>query len=200
MAVIDHIIGTDNFQAIRDRLAVILLDELGGQYTLTDDNDLNITQIWRERRRPFNLSELPAINLSISSITPSDKFGGQRQQEILFNIDIYDVKVYGEDTDADQTSMDTAWKVLRVISYILDHPHYRDLQLKPYIFHTETSRANAGEAEMSDGARCGVLRLEFMVKTMSEFTPLGLTPLTLGATTAKIEQTDKGYYYALTND
>ena len=56
MAVIDHIIGTDNFQAIRDRLAVILLDELGGQYTLTDDSDLNITQIWKERRRPFNLS------------------------------------------------------------------------------------------------------------------------------------------------
>lgn len=200
MAVINHIVGTDLFQSIRDRIAVILLDELAGQFTLTDDSDLNLSEIWKERRRPFNLSELPAINLSIGGINYGDKKGKQRQPEVTYNIDIYNVKVFEDDSDADQTSMDTSWKVLRVIQYILDHPHYRDLQLSPYIYHTEASRVNAGEAEMSEGGRCAVLRLEVTVKTVSEFEPIAVTPLTLGATTVKIEQTDKGYYYALTNE
>lgn len=198
MARIDEALGKDVFQQVRDKIAEILLDELANQATLSGNKDLEYGIIWMERRRPFNLSEIPAINLSILGINYNTKFRHQRQPDVTYTIDIYNTKNHTED-DADELVMDSIWDVARTVQYILDHPHYASLGLTPLISHSEVVKITSGEAEMSDGARCGILRVEFKVNMISVENPFEQIALELSSTSVKIEQTDKGYFYQLQN-
>jgi len=199
MAVISTTVTADLFQQIRDKIASILLDELDNQATLQDNTALSFEKIWMERSRPFNLSEIPAINLSIASVNYNDKFRGQRNVDATYTIDVYDYKVYTDDEDAEQVVTESNWNLIRNIQYILDHSAYANLQLKPYIFHTEVTGVDSGQGELTDGSRCGILRLKFTVKTISTLD--GVAPIDLSQlnTTVTIEQTNKGYYYQLIN-
>lgn len=199
MALINTIIGNDYFQLIRDKIAEILLIELANQAELSEDTELGFTQIWRERRRAFNLSELPAINLSIAGLQYADKHNGQRKTDVTFNIDIYNAKVFESVKDADELVMDNIYNITRVVQYILDHSAYRTLGLAPYIYHTEVTKVTPGEAETTEGGRCGILRIEFSVNTVSLEDPMPVIALALSNTTVKIEQTNNGFYYQLQN-
>lgn len=196
MALIKTVIETDSFQVIRDKIAAILLDELANQSVLDENPDLAYDKIWKERRRPFNLSEIPAINLSIGSVDYAEKFRGGRKPEIVYFIDVYNSKLH-DSSDADELVMDSIWHVVRTIQYILDHPAYGSLLLSPLISHTEITKVTPGQAEMSDGGQCGILRIEFLVKTISVEAPFDLKDLDGNDTTVKLIETDLGYYYQL---
>lgn len=197
MALINDTIPADYFQLIRDKIAAILLDELSNQFTLSGNKDFDLSQIWNERRRPFNLSELPAVNLSIGPLSYGAKFGLQRQPEVMYWIDVYNSKLYTDDADADALSSDGAWSMLRAVQFILDHASYRTLELSPYVMHTECVRITPGEAEMSDGARCSILRLEFQVKTQSIIPANEPINWALSDSKVKIGTTELGYFYQL---
>lgn len=200
MALINEVIGKDYFQLCRDNIASILLLELPNQSTLQDNEDLNFTKIWRDRKRLFNASEIPAINLSIESVNYGVKNRVQREANPIFNIDIYDSKVSTEDADADELLSESTWQIARTIQYILDNPVYATLGLSPYVMHTEVSSIESGEAVTSEDNRCSILRIKFTVKTMSILqgaTPIPYSQLT---TVAKLEQTEKGFIYQIIND
>jgi len=195
MALINDTIGADLFQQSRDNIAGILLLELPNQATLQQNEDLNFSKIWCERKRPFNASEIPAINLLIDTVNYGAKNRGQREANPIYTIDVYDSKVSTADEDADKLVSDNSWQIARTIQYILDHPIYSTLGLKPYIYHTEVVSIEAGQAEMTNDNRCSILRIKFQVKTISVLN--GATPITLSQlnTSVKLASTDKGYIY-----
>ncbi len=197
MALINDTIGIDLFQKCRDSIASILLLELPNQATLQTNVDLNFSLIWQERKRPFNASEIPAINLSIDAVNYGAKHRGQREANPIYTIDVYDAKVSTADEDADKLVSDNSWQIARTIQYILDHPIYSTLNLKPDVYHTEVVSIEAGQAEMTNDNRCSVLRIKFQVKTISVLN--GATPTTLSQsnTSVKLESTDKGHFYQL---
>lgn len=200
MAVISEAVGLDTFQQARDNIAAILLDEWLNQFTLTANPDLSISRIWRDRRRAFNLSELPAVNLSIASVNYGAKTAPTRDSEVKFWIDFYTLRIHEDEVDADEASMQAAWTMLQVSQYILDHPAYRDLGLRPLVKHFECSQVTQGETEISDGGKSAVLRLEVMANVVRSSSGLPTTPLSTTTAPIKLGQTEKGYYYQLTNN
>lgn len=197
MALINEAIGKDYFQLCRDNIASILLNELQSQSTLQDNEDLNFQKIWVDRKRPFNASEIPAINLSIESVNYGVKNRGQRESNPIFTIDVYDSKVSTEDADADELLSESTWQIARTIQYILDNPIYASLGLKPYVMHTEVSSIEAGQVEMSNDNRCSILRVKFAVKTMSILEGAAPVPYSQLTTVAKLSQTEKGFIYQI---
>lgn len=197
-AIINTIIPDDNFEIIRDKIAVILLEELQNQSLLQSNPLLDISKVWIERRTPFNMSELPAINVSIGEYDNTNKTLRQREKSVKYYIDSYVSQKHYESNDADELSGKGAWKVVRNCEYILQHPVYKTLGLQPGpIKHTEVQRVQAGEADTGDSAKCMVLRLEFVVEQFSTETPLTIEEVTGLDTTVKLYETEKGFYYQL---
>ena len=66
--MINTLIGQQKFELIRDRIAEILSTEIANQATI-EGHDLWTENIfvWLERTAPFDKSELPCINVSMSS-------------------------------------------------------------------------------------------------------------------------------------
>lgn len=203
MARIETLISADNFEIIRDKIAAILLDELQNQFQLsgaTDperDQDLNFSKIWVSRRTPFNLSTLPAINVSISDFDNTNKTQRQRKKSVKYYIDVMHSKKHDQNGYADQLSDASVWKLIRNCEYILEHPVYSSLELSPYIFHTEVARASSGEAEIGDSGKCMIARLEFIVDTISSEKPLTPADIVGLDTKIKLHETNEGYFYKL---
>lgn len=200
MAQINEIVGKDYFQLCKDNIATILLDELQNQATLQANQDLNLSKIWCERKRPFNASEIPAINLSIESVNYGPKNRGQREANLTLTIDVYDSKVSTIDGDADELLSESTWQITRTIQYVLDNPIYATLGLAPYVMHTEVQSIEGGQVGETEDNRCSILRIKFIVKTMSILQ--GATPIPSSQlnTVAKLSQTEQGFIYQIIND
>jgi len=197
MALINNTIGKDYFQLCRDKLAEILLLELPNQSTLQENEDLNFAKIWQDRKRPFNASELPALNLTIESVAYGTKNIGQREANPIYSIDIYDAKVSTEDEDADKLVSDSTWQIARTIQFILDSPVYATLgsTLKGYVHRTEVQSIESGMAEMTNDNRFSILRVKFTIKTVSLLVAANAIPYSQLNTTVKLEGSDKGFFY-----
>jgi len=193
--VITDEITPDFFEIFRERIAEIILIELQNQYLITGNSDYNFSKIWIERTSTFNLSEVPAINLSIGSLTYGDKHRGQRWTDVVYNIDVYTSKVHEADYFADTLSQKAVWNIARVLEYILDHPEYAALKAPPYVRHTSVGEVVMGQSEVDGAGKVSVLRLEFSVNTLSQqgvIYPINVTGID---TTVTLDQSDKGYFY-----
>lgn len=62
MAQINTIIPVQNFELIRDRIALILATEINNQFVLSGNEDINC-YVWLERSTPFDKIENPIINV-----------------------------------------------------------------------------------------------------------------------------------------
>ena len=62
MAQIYNIIPVQNFELIRDRIALILATEVNNQFVLSGNEDINC-DVWLERSTPFDKIENPTINV-----------------------------------------------------------------------------------------------------------------------------------------
>lgn len=195
--IINNGVQPDYFEIFRQRIAEILLVELQQQFALTSNQDFNFSKIWRERTTTFNLSELKAINLSVGSVDYADKYRGDRQNEVVYNIDIYISKIYEDQDSADQLSMEGAWHVARTIEFILDHPEYAALKAAPHVRHTEVKRIIAGEAEPDGAGKTSILRVEFAVNTYSTQDVIATSTVTGSDTTVKLGESDFGHFYQI---
>lgn len=198
MALINHEISDDYFQLIQSNIASILLTEFQNQYSISGNKDLDLSEIWKDRRTSFNMSDLPAVNLSIGRIDYSDKHRLQKNSNPVYHIDIYSIKNHTSSEYADTASSESAWKMAQVIQYILDYPEYATLGKKPYVKHVEVTGIESGESEIDGGGRCMILRLSFLVNTITNFAPVE-DPVEIQGndTTVKLSETEKGYYYQL---
>ena len=88
MAVlITEIIPLQNFEIIKDRLGVILLEELSNQIKLQcKDIDLGI---FIERQEPYDDAEDVVVNISQNNIAYGSIDERNSQGNISFNIDVY---------------------------------------------------------------------------------------------------------------
>jgi len=197
--IINNPVQQDYFEIFRERIAEILLIELQQQSTLTGNQDFNFTKIWRERTTTFNLAEVKAINLSVGSIDYDAKYRGDRQNEVVYNIDVYISKIYEGSESADQLSMEAAWHVARTIEFILDHPEYAALKAAPHVKHTEVRRIVAGEAETDGAGKLSILRIEFAVNTFSSQDVIETLQSTGSDTTVKLGESDFGFFYQINN-
>ena len=64
-SIIDGIIPAQQYETIRDKIGLILYEELVNQFTLTTDEDLNV-KVFVERFVAFDKTDFPCLNVVFS--------------------------------------------------------------------------------------------------------------------------------------
>lgn len=201
MTKINQIIGPRWFEVIRDRIALIIKDELLNQFNLSGNPIVNAT-VFSERTIPVNKSELPLVNVMLAA----GDFDNYKQLEkdglYSFNIDVFH---FAEGTNVergDQLSINNLHRLLGVIDYILSDPQYSFLGFSvPSISRVQVEDfkiSDPTEGQRSENVSMGRLVLTVRVNESNE----PVEPSVLGdfITEVKIFNTEKGYLFSGENE
>jgi len=199
MAIIINPIPTQNFEKIRDRIALILFTEFENQYFLSYDNDLNLP-VWVERTLAFDHTEAPAINVSLASGNFDNKDQRAEDGTYLYNIDVYTKakSIEGADINGgDQRATIKLHRLLGMCRAILEHPDYfRLLFPPPSISNVKVVSLAFADPGKQDAENVMMGRLVFSVR-VPETVELKVANLIDGYDTAvKMDLTDSGYVFS----
>jgi len=204
--MINTLIGQQNFELIRDRIAEILSTEIANQATL-EGHDLwteNI-YVWLERTAPFDKTELPCINVSLSSGEFDNyKATGDNDGNYQFDIDVFTKSVYTTTENGDTKSTVLLHRILGVCKTILTNEQYKSLGFESKFI----GNRNVGSIQIADpnstrreneteSIRLG--RLVFRVKCNETNTTAIPADLDSYATTVRLYNTAQGYFYSTNN-
>lgn len=194
MALITTVIGKQAFELIRDRIASILVLELSNQVVL--GTDVVNASIWTERLIPFSNSELPALNVNMSSGGFSGQTIIQSNGTYLFNIDCYVKAPSTGDDDGDVTAMLLLQRLIGVCRAILEASQYKTLDFPPPFISSRHAQAiNISTPKTEDSESVAMGRLTFEVKAVETAEVLDAILLVANYTQVKISLTNKGYQY-----
>ena len=97
MAAVLPLIAPQNYELIRERIGLVITEELTQQGELETTNPFTVPTVYIERIWPFNSGEqLPAINVCLYKADYYPYGGIQQKGEYVFTIDVY--------TNSDSTS------------------------------------------------------------------------------------------------
>lgn len=190
-------IPPQNFEYARNRVAEILIDEVGAQINMPDSDLPPKIGVYVERTTPFNITELPAYNVYMDSGSWDNKHYGGADGSYVIVIDAIASSKASIDEMADKLSAIKAQRMLGVARYILEDPIYNTLGFEPgFIENTWCSEFETGKEKSVDTDDVQIARLKFNVKA-SETNCLLIPKLIDGYdTTVKIGLTDSGYKYS----
>lgn len=213
MTLIPDTIPQQNFERIRDRIGLIIFQELESQWARTGDSDLQKpldqgeTQddadsllVYVERIMPFDHAEMPVVNVGYNG-APFDDNNPLRSEGVnTFFIDVYCsalVNEGGEQEDADALAAIKLQKIIGKIRFILRHSYYRTLGFAPgFIGGTKIASIQIGDPKTTmDANSCVMGRLIFEVRATEEVTPLEPRDASNFQTTVTLFESDKGYLY-----
>lgn len=194
------IIPEASYEVIGDQLANILTIEINRQSAITYDETIDAT-VFRERSNPFDLSDLPAVNISLAE----GKYDNQKfncdDGTYEFEIDVYTKAKTTDDEGGDKIATLTLHKIIRIIRYVLRHPVYKTLNFEPgLIAHTEVREFKIRDPKgKQDAESVKMGRLFLIVKaieTTTEEIPKSVVDYT---TQVLVNESDDGYIYQLVN-
>lgn len=200
MYKIQHAIPQQNFEIIRDRIAQVLYEEIAHQFTITQDDDLNIKAVHIERRRALDKAEVPCINVALTNSKFDIKTGTSIQGTYSFYINIYVKAKTKFLVDGDYRAVLQAQKLSGVAQNILHHPVYRQLGFPGnYIIRTNVTEVDMPTFDDDPANRtienlCRVTMI-FEVVCTENFIANNTVPVEQMGTQVKLYDTDKGYYY-----
>jgi hypothetical protein len=201
MAKINIEIPIANFEIIRDRIALILAEEIDNQAVLTYDADLEAVEVFLERTKAFDKTEVPCINVSLATGNFSNKHQGYQDGVYTFNIDIYTNAQSTDAEDGDVLSTLSNHKLLRICRYILEDPQYKTLDFAPgFIGNTMCTEINIANAERMDEFNHIMSRISFSVKSFENNALKIANAIDGYKTTLKIIESNSGYLYVGGNE
>lgn len=191
MALITEDIPIQNFDLIRDQIAMILRSELENQFFIKG-LDTESLGVWLNRKTAISNSEEYVINIYLAEGDFSEYTRRSTEGNYGFNIDIY---TNSRASDADLDSANKVSLMIGLVRYILNHSAYTTLGFVPgsiagcYM----TSFENQGSMLVGDADAFDVSSMRFNVRAAE------LQGLTQGVLLQevflnyKIENTDLGY-------
>lgn len=194
MAVlITEIIPLQNFEIIKDRLGVILFEELMNQKKLQCkgiDIDVSI-----ERQEPYDKAEDVVVNISQNNIAYGSIDERNSQGNISFNIDVYASGNATIEVDGNTTTRVKLDMVLGWIRYILSSTKYQTLAFpKGFIGGTYVDSVQYDDNYGSqDGAFIRMARLQFSVRASEVQEMWNGLEFTGNDTVIKLDNGTKGY-------
>lgn len=201
MPKILSVLGPQAFELIRDRIAIILADEIEGQYLLTYDPDFGAMKVFVESANPNDKEDLPIINLSFAmgSYPLLKEYNGDILGSYIYNIDVYTNSPSDDEADGDNLSGIKLQKILGVCRAILDNPIYRNLNYAPgFIQRVSVQDINirADSKDMNnDSLNTRMGRLTVSVEVQEKVSLLTGNILNEWTTTVSLNETADGYYY-----
>jgi hypothetical protein len=194
MAVlITEIIPLQNFEIIKDRLGVILFEELMNQKKLQCkgiDIDVSI-----ERQEPYDKAEDVVVNISQNNIAYNSIDERNSQGNISFNIDVYASGNATIEKDGNTITRVKLDMILGWIRYILSSTKYQTLAFpKGLIGGTYVDSIQYDDNYGSqDGAFIRMARLQFSVRASEIQEMWNGLEFTGNDTVIKLDNGTKGY-------
>lgn len=201
MSRIDVEIPPQGFEIVRDRIGMILADELYEQLILSG-NYLFDLKVWVERFVALDKTELPCVTVSYVGTQPDNGPVIQVNGENDYHIDCYVNAVYRDGVRADQAAMLRLQRLIAVCWYILTDPKYVTLGfqvgtgLKPFIKRRRVKSVIIDEPRQDDATSSVRGRIVYGVDCASVYSLISPPPLDEKSTILRLNQTDKGYYYS----
>lgn len=200
-AKIPTLIPPQSFEIVRDRIAVILVEEITNQFALGSEQALNLTQVALERTVPFDKEEMPAINVNLQRSTQDDQAAVNTDEITLFNIDCFQSGITTGTNKGDVLAKLKLHRLMGVVRAILENPRYKTLGFNPgFIMNRHVASMDFAEVDPKDGLSITMGRVLFSMK-IPENTEL-ITPTVAAGFDTKmtLDLTDKGYTYTIGSD
>jgi hypothetical protein len=201
MSKIDVQIPRQGFEVVRDRIGEILADELYNQL-LMSGNYLFDLRVWVERFVAIDKTEVPCINVVYSNTDYSGSPVINNNGANEYYIDCYARAVTTDDERADQAAMIKLQRLMGVCRYILTDPKYVTMGYaigtgySPFIKRRYIKKMIIDEPGQYDATSSVRGRIVFAVEFNETYSLITPPPLTDKSTILKLNETDKGYYYA----
>lgn len=197
MPLILNVIPPQGFEIVRDRIGEILADEILSQVTKSYNEDID-ADVYVERSNQNDKTELPLINISLSTGSYDNKNQGHVNGTYIYDIDIYTNAKSTDELGGDVLAAMKLQRIMGVCRAILENPIYKTLGYEPgFILRTGCSDLNIAVpgAGKLDTLNTLMGRLSFSV-VIIESTTLIVPVLAAGYdTTIKMELTEDGYKY-----
>lgn len=194
MAVlITEIIPLQNFEIIKDKLGVILFEELINQKGLQcKDIDL---EVFIERQEPYDDAEDVVVNISQSNISYNSIDERNSQGNISFNIDVYASGNATINIDGNTITRKKLDIILGWIRYILSSTKYQTLGFpKGFIGGTYVDSIQYDDNYGSqDGSFIRMSRIQFSVRANEQQSMWDGLDFTGNDTVIKLDDGTKGY-------
>jgi PKD repeat protein len=195
MPKITQAIPSQAFEIIRNRIGLILAEEIDNQSILTYDPDLDLT-VWVERTVPFDKTELPCVNVSLARGSYDSKTYRETDSTYTYNIDVFANSESSNGVDGDIDSKFILHKLLGVCRAILENQAYKTLGFLPaFVMRSAVVDLNIAETNPNDGNYSTMGRLTLSVR-VPEVSQIPDAETIAGISTSiKLAQTNQGYYY-----
>jgi hypothetical protein len=195
MPQIPAAIPTQAFELIRNRIAEILVDELPSQATLAGDAQLN-ARVFVERFVQFDLTEIPAVNVSINRTAYSEQTQRNTDGEHTFSVDVHTSAKSTSAVRGDSLAIFRLQKLLGVVRGILEDSRYKTLGFAPpFIESRKVTSIEYAQPTEGDGTSTVVGRITFVVRAPDRSGVV--TPELIAGydTQVKLALTNKGYIF-----
>ena len=197
--MIAHVIQPRSFELILARICTILAGEFSSQFLLGGDYDLEDVKVYMERMSPFNVSELPAINVRMERGDWSGHHQGHSDGVYRFAIECNTRGRQDGQQRGDERSKMLVQKIMGLAWAILKDPIYNTLSFpKGQMFgHTHCEMVVFSEPTSQDLEYATMAQLSFVVKAAESTQYIGAdTQAVMGDTTVKLFDTERGYYWS----
>jgi hypothetical protein len=211
MPLIPDEIPQQNFEKIRDRIGLIIYQELENQWSEFGDEDLEAPlpnpdisttpesiKVYVDRVIPIGEEECPVINVLLNGASYQVENRYRANGANTFFIDVY-TKAQSEDaSDWDTLANIKLQKIIGKIAFILRHSFYQTLGFAPgFIGGTNILNiqiADARDPNMNLNG-CVMGRITFEVKATEDVTPVATRDMTGFYSTIKLYNTNKGFLF-----
>lgn len=197
-AKINEIIGEQPFESIRDRIGLILAEEIANQYLLTGNENLNLTGVWIDRTNPFNFVDAPCINVTMADLQSEQnaKASVSSDETARYNIDVYCSQKSTPNESGSVLSRQQAQKILGIVRVILEDSRYNTLDFpKPSLTGVKANSIQMADANNEDNQNIAMGRLVLEVRGVSGLKLGSTVPLDRNTTEVRLENTTRGLRY-----
>lgn len=196
-AKITSIIPPQKFEVVRDRIALIVTEELANQAAL-GVSVADLKKVYIDRIVPPNLAELPMANVSFKRINYENQTTLQADGSNTYYVDIFVSSKFTNSERGDTVSSSDAARLGGMVRAIIENPIYRNLDFPaPYLSRVTVDSVEMAElnADNKDANSTIVCRVTITVE-MPEKTQL-LEGIEADGVIAsvKLATTERGYRY-----
>lgn len=199
-AILNFNIGQQNFELVRDRVAIILKEEMDNQATRQTNTELT-GSFFVERFNPPNEDEGTVICINLDQCQFDCQTPVSQSNEIRINIDVFCDSVQSTVEGYERSGKKSA-RLAGLIRAILQNPQYDRLKFTNGIVERRSvpSIRFARVSDEQDARYTRMSRVELMVRVNEPVT--GISPIEADGydTQIKIELTEKGYKLTYNNE
>lgn len=196
MALINYELPTRAYELIRDRIALIIEDELVQQAAITYE-DLFLLPVYVQRSKPFDPSEVRMINVSVESGRFDNQTVIDSDGEYTFFVDVFGIGSYNGVDDGDKLASFEVQRLAGTIQGILSSPLYVTLGFdRPFIMRAKVTGFEPGTIDRGESANISVCRVTFVVKSSQNEISQPAINSFITSTQVLLYETELGYLYS----